>query len=157
MWKSRIFLGTWSTFMVGKQPIYIYIGYVPNLLSGLLQPILGWFYPLFIYPFIFRLYLACWEQPWSFGSFGWGTVSETNVVLRESTHVIILSGCQGQFPINGGFDRRKLITGGYMYVYIYMVVGQNVRSGGPQILVHFDINHPFWPIAMYTSHIYMYI
>ena len=28
-------------------------------------------------------------------------------------------------------------------MYIYMVVGQNVRSGGPQILVHFDINHPF--------------
>jgi hypothetical protein len=31
-----------------------------------------------------------------------------------------------------------------------MVVGQNVRPGGPQILVHFDINHPFLPIAMYT-------
>ena len=37
-----------------------------------------------------------------------------------------------------------------------MVVGQYVRPGGPQILVHFDINHPFLPIAMYTC-IYIYI
>jgi hypothetical protein len=37
-----------------------------------------------------------------------------------------------------------------------VVVGQNVRPGGPQILVHFDINHPFLPIAMFTC-IYIYV
>ena len=44
----------------------------------------------------------------------------------------------------------------YNYIYIHVVVGQNVRPGGPQILVHFDINHPFLPIAMYTC-IYIYM